>query len=94
MSEIDHSMPSSIMIGPFIVRVETVRKNLSSKRKTLAKTILDRLALRLRKKVDDASHLFKSQMKLLYYTLYFNCNLGFVFTPVVNVETLCVCMCV
>ncbi|KAG7240353.1 hypothetical protein INR49_026924, partial [Caranx melampygus] len=54
MDEINYSLPSSIVIGPFDVHVEVVRQNLSSKRKALAKTILDRLALRLRKKVDDA----------------------------------------
>ncbi|XP_058497468.1 dynein axonemal heavy chain 1 [Solea solea] len=51
---IEHSLPSSIVIGPFIVRVEAVRQALSNKRKAFAKALLDHLALKLRKKVDDA----------------------------------------
>uniref|UniRef100_A0A3Q3IZZ6 Dynein, axonemal, heavy chain 1 n=1 Tax=Monopterus albus TaxID=43700 RepID=A0A3Q3IZZ6_MONAL len=51
---IEYSLPSSIVIGPFKVRVESVRQALSNKRKALAKAMLDRLALKLRKQVDDA----------------------------------------
>ncbi|XP_067360331.1 dynein axonemal heavy chain 1 [Channa argus] len=51
---IQHSLPTSIVIGPFIVRVEAVRLALSNKRKALATSILDRLARKLRKQVEDA----------------------------------------
>ncbi|TMS18883.1 Dynein heavy chain 1, axonemal [Larimichthys crocea] len=51
---LDHSLPSSIVIGPFIVRVEDVRNALSKKRKALAHAILDQLVLKLRKQVSDA----------------------------------------
>ncbi|XP_022600673.1 LOW QUALITY PROTEIN: dynein heavy chain 1, axonemal-like [Seriola dumerili] len=54
MEKIQHSLPSCIVIGPFIVRVDTVRQALSSKRKALANAMLRHLALKLRKKVDDA----------------------------------------
>lgn len=58
---IEQSLPSSIVIGPFIVRVEAVRQALSSKRKALANTMLAHLALKLRKQIDDVSPLFKCQ---------------------------------
>ncbi|XP_044079595.1 dynein axonemal heavy chain 1 isoform X1 [Siniperca chuatsi] len=51
---LEHSLPSSIVIGPFIVRVEAVRQALSNKRKALANALLDQLVLKLRKQVDDA----------------------------------------
>ncbi|KAI3369512.1 hypothetical protein L3Q82_007723 [Scortum barcoo] len=51
---LEHSLPSSIIIGPFAVRVEAVRQALSNKRKALASAILDHLVLKLRKQVDDA----------------------------------------
>lgn len=56
---LEHSLPSSIVIGPFYVRVETVRQALSNKRRALAKAFLDHLVLKLRKQVDDVSHLFR-----------------------------------
>lgn len=77
MDEIDYSLPSSIVIGPFYVHVEVVRKNLSSKRKALAKTILDRMAQRLRKEADDVSHLFKGQIKLYYCIVCCNSAITF-----------------
>ncbi|XP_062252615.1 dynein axonemal heavy chain 1 [Platichthys flesus] len=51
---IEQSLPSSIMIGPFVVRVEAVRQALSNKRKALANAMLQRLALKLRKRINDA----------------------------------------
>ncbi|KAM8915859.1 dynein axonemal heavy chain 1-like [Spinachia spinachia] len=48
------SLPSSIVIGPFIVSVEAVRQALSDKRKALANALLDHLTLKLRKRVDEA----------------------------------------
>ena len=56
---LEHSLPSSIVIGPFIVRVETVRQALTNKRRALANALLDHFALKLRKQVDDVSHLFR-----------------------------------
>ncbi|XP_054472107.1 dynein axonemal heavy chain 1 [Anoplopoma fimbria] len=51
---IEHSLPSSIVIGPFIVRVEAVRQALSNKRKALANAMLDHLTQKLRKQIDNA----------------------------------------
>ncbi|TKS70983.1 Dynein heavy chain 1, axonemal [Collichthys lucidus] len=50
---LDHALPSSIVIGPFIVCVEDVRNALSKKRKALAYAILYQLVLKLRKQVSD-----------------------------------------
>lgn len=63
---LEHSLPSSIVIGPFFVRVEAVRQALSKKRKALANALLDHLVLKLRKQVDDVSHLFRGQETLKY----------------------------
>lgn len=52
---LDHSFPSSIVIGPFTVSVESVRQSLSKKRRALANAVLDRLALKLCKQVEDVS---------------------------------------
>ncbi|KAI4880923.1 hypothetical protein NFI96_025448, partial [Prochilodus magdalenae] len=54
---LDKSLPSSIVIGPFMVSVEAVRQSLSKKRRALANAVLDRLALKLRKQVEEANHL-------------------------------------
>ncbi|KAK2862487.1 hypothetical protein Q5P01_002020 [Channa striata] len=51
---IESSLPTSIVIGPFVVRVETVRQALCKKRKAFANSMLDHLALKLRKQVEDA----------------------------------------
>lgn len=58
---LDHSLPSSIVIGPFTVSVKTVRQALSKKRRALASAVLDHLALKLRSQVDDVSHKFREQ---------------------------------
>lgn len=50
---LDHTLPSSIVIGPFMVSVEATRQSLSSKRRGLANAVLDQFALRLRQQVDD-----------------------------------------
>lgn len=52
---LEHSLPSSIVIGPFSVRVEPVRQALSNKSKALANAILEHLILKLRKQVDHVS---------------------------------------
>ncbi|KAF7658906.1 hypothetical protein LDENG_00006200 [Lucifuga dentata] len=51
---LEKSLPSSIVIGPFTVRVEPVRHVLCKKRQALANAVLDRLARKLRKQIDDA----------------------------------------
>ncbi|XP_049894014.1 dynein axonemal heavy chain 1 [Epinephelus moara] len=51
---LEQSLPSSIVIGPFVVRVEAIRQALSKKRKALANAMLDHLVLKLRKQVDEA----------------------------------------
>lgn len=66
---LEHSLPSSIVIGPFIVRVEAVRQALSNKRKALANAMLNHLVRKLRKQVDDVSHSFRGQ-KALNYTVH------------------------
>lgn len=67
---IERSLPSSIMIGPFNVRVEAVRQALCNKRKALANAMLQRLTLKLRKKIDDVSHLISAQKTQLFQNMY------------------------
>jgi len=61
---LEHSLPSSIVIGPFFVRVEAVRQSLTKKRKALARALLDQLALRLSTQIETVSHLFRGQKTL------------------------------
>ncbi|CAJ1051390.1 LOW QUALITY PROTEIN: dynein heavy chain 1%2C axonemal [Xyrichtys novacula] len=49
-----HSLPSSIVIGPFIVRVEAVRQALSNKKEALANAALAQLVQKLGRRIDDA----------------------------------------
>ncbi|XP_042561677.1 dynein axonemal heavy chain 1-like [Clupea harengus] len=63
---LDHSLPSSIIIGPFLVSVENVRQTLSKKRRALANAVLDRLALKLGKHVEDACEECKAISRKLY----------------------------
>ncbi|XP_013988847.1 dynein axonemal heavy chain 1 isoform X2 [Salmo salar] len=63
---LDHSFPSSIVIGPFTVSVESVRQSLSKKRRALANAVLDRLALKLRKQVEDACEECKAISRKLH----------------------------
>ena len=51
--EIENILPSSLIIGPFLVNTENVRQNLSKKYKALASSMLDSLAKKLRKQADD-----------------------------------------
>lgn len=53
--EIENILPSSIIIGPFLVITENVRQTLSKKYKALAGAMLDSLARKLRKQADDVS---------------------------------------
>ncbi|KAG7477961.1 hypothetical protein MATL_G00075170 [Megalops atlanticus] len=54
-SRLDHTLPASIVIGPYMVNVETARQSLSNKRRALAHAVLDRLAAKLRQQIDNAS---------------------------------------
>lgn len=69
---LDNTLPTSIVIGPFFVRVEAVRQALSKKRKALAKAMLDHLVLKLRKQVDDVSHLLRFQKTLKYLIIVYS----------------------
>lgn len=60
---LERSLPSVIVIGPFMVNVEVVKKSLSKKRRALANAVIDRLALKLRKQMEEAS------FKISPYTL-------------------------
>uniref|UniRef100_A0A8C9ZPR8 Dynein axonemal heavy chain 1 n=1 Tax=Sander lucioperca TaxID=283035 RepID=A0A8C9ZPR8_SANLU len=51
---LEHSLPTSIVIGPFVVRVEVARQALSNKKKALASAMLDHIVVKLRKQVDNA----------------------------------------
>lgn len=55
---LERSLPSSIVIGPFMVRVAAVRQALSNKRKSLGNAMLEHFTRRLRKQIDDVSHLY------------------------------------
>lgn len=50
---LDHSLPPSIVIGPFYINVDNVKQSLSKKRKALATSVLDILARNLHKEVDN-----------------------------------------
>lgn len=67
---LEKSLPSSIIIGPFIVRVEAVRQALCNKRKVLANAVLDHLVLKLHKQVDDVSNLFRDQKICKYLIIH------------------------
>ncbi|KAM9332808.1 dynein axonemal heavy chain 1-like [Pholidichthys leucotaenia] len=62
---IEQSLPSSIVIGPFCVCVESVRQSLAKKRKALAGALLDHLALKLRKEIENACEEFNIMSKKL-----------------------------
>ncbi|XP_037831220.1 dynein heavy chain 1, axonemal isoform X2 [Kryptolebias marmoratus] len=56
--KLEQSLPSSIVIGPFFVRVEPVRQSLTKKRKALASALLEQFALRLRNQIENACEKF------------------------------------
>lgn len=57
MENLDNSLPSSVVIGPFHVNVEGVKQNLSKKYKALATSMLDLLAKNLHSQVENVSYL-------------------------------------
>ncbi|XP_018600098.2 dynein heavy chain 1, axonemal isoform X2 [Scleropages formosus] len=60
------SLPTSIVIGPFMVNVESVRQSLSKKCRALANAMLDRLACKLQRQVEEICEEFRVINKKLY----------------------------
>lgn len=58
METLERSLPSTIAIGPFLVRVEAVRQALCNKRKALGHAMLQHFTRKLRKQIDNVSHLY------------------------------------
>lgn len=56
--KLEQTLPSSIVIGPFFVRVEAVRKKLANKKKALANALLEHLVEKLRIRIEDVSLFF------------------------------------
>lgn len=56
--KLEQTLPSSIVIGPFFVRVEAVRKKLANKKKALASALLEHLVEKLRVRIEDVSLFF------------------------------------
>lgn len=54
---LDHLLPSSIIIGPFQIRIEHIRLSLSDKHKALAIAVLDMLAKTLHSQVLKVSYM-------------------------------------
>ena len=52
---LEQTIPSNIIIGPFWVSTESVRQNLSKKRRNLSNAVLELLARKLRTQADDVS---------------------------------------
>ncbi|XP_043932324.1 dynein axonemal heavy chain 1 [Protopterus annectens] len=63
---LDNALPSSVIIGPFYINVELVKQTLSRKCKALANAVLELLAKKLRKQVDDACEEYKAISRKLY----------------------------
>ncbi|XP_060076356.1 dynein axonemal heavy chain 1-like, partial [Ylistrum balloti] len=63
---IEATIPSNIIIGPFWVITDSVKQNLSKKRKNLSNVVLELLARQLRKQADDACEEFKAISRKLY----------------------------
>lgn len=53
--KLEQTLPSSIVMGPFFVRVEAVRKKLANKKKALANALLEHLVEKLRVRIEDVS---------------------------------------
>lgn len=56
--KLEQTLPSSIVMGPFFVRVEAVRKKLANKKKALANALLEHLVEKLRIRIEDVSLFF------------------------------------
>ena len=64
--QVEDNIPSSIVIGPFLVMCEQVRQMLSKKCKTLANSVLELLAKKLRYQADQVCDEFKTVARKLY----------------------------
>ncbi|XP_066927305.1 dynein axonemal heavy chain 1-like isoform X2 [Clytia hemisphaerica] len=64
--KIEENIPSSINIGPFLLQCENVRQTLSKKCKTLANSVLEVLAKKLRSQSDEICDEFKLVSRKLY----------------------------
>lgn len=53
--KLEQTLPSSIVIGPFFVRVEAVRSKLANKKKAMAKALLEHIVEKLRVRIEDVS---------------------------------------
>ncbi|XP_060604387.1 dynein axonemal heavy chain 1-like isoform X2 [Ruditapes philippinarum] len=63
---IEATIPSNLTIGPFWINTDSVRQNLSKKRKNLSNAVLEYLAKHLRKQADEACEEFKAISRKLY----------------------------
>nr|XP_033782541.1 dynein heavy chain 1, axonemal isoform X1 [Geotrypetes seraphini]XP_033782544.1 dynein heavy chain 1, axonemal isoform X1 [Geotrypetes seraphini]XP_033782545.1 dynein heavy chain 1, axonemal isoform X1 [Geotrypetes seraphini]XP_033782546.1 dynein heavy chain 1, axonemal isoform X1 [Geotrypetes seraphini]XP_033782547.1 dynein heavy chain 1, axonemal isoform X1 [Geotrypetes seraphini] len=63
---LDNTLPSTIVIGPFLVMIEGVKQNLLRKRRTLANALLELLAKNLRRQVEEISEQFRGISRKLY----------------------------
>ncbi|XP_048578532.1 dynein axonemal heavy chain 1-like isoform X2 [Nematostella vectensis] len=63
---LENTLPSSIVIGPYWVLTESIRKNLAKKRKALADAVIALLAKKLRKQADEVCEEFKLIARRLY----------------------------
>ena len=54
---IESSIPANIVIGPFWIMCDGVRQALAKKKKTLANSVLEFLAKKLRKQADEVWNL-------------------------------------
>lgn len=82
--KLEQTLPSSIVIGPFFVRVEAVRSKLANKKKAMAKALLEHIVEKLRVRIEDvslyhfmllvndASHVTRDVFKCDFFNLYFH----------------------
>lgn len=61
--ELEQTIPSNVVIGPFWVNTENVRQTLGKKRKALSNAVLELLARQLRKQADDVRIVFCYSIK-------------------------------
>ncbi|XP_032892704.1 dynein heavy chain 1, axonemal [Amblyraja radiata] len=65
-TNIERTIPSSIIIGPFVVNVEALRTNLAKKCHGLAQAVLKMFAKRLHKQVEEINDDFKTINRKLF----------------------------
>ncbi|XP_063282706.1 dynein axonemal heavy chain 1 [Pelobates fuscus] len=63
---LDNALPNSIIIGPFQINVEGVKQNLSRKRKTLSNSLLELIAKRVRREIDEVSEQFRAISRKMF----------------------------